>query len=187
MKKVPKLRNLEIEEAKRILDEEEIKYEDEIKKSFSILKIDRIVKTDPKEGSNLNKNDKLVLYKSRGLLPLLLPVLVLILLGLTFTYGSDIYKNIADQIMITGIKAPKIVVKETGIKTNGIACDKDFVLQLEEPNVKNGIAYYEYCINDTKGTKGCEWKTTTTNNIVVSENGHKYVSVRIIDEKSNSY
>ena len=184
-KTVPNLRGLEEKEAKKKLNEIGIKYEDEIEKTFSFLSKGKIVKTDPEKDSEIEENEKVTLYKSRGPLLIVLTLLILLVAGLSLSLSRGVFRSIIDQNIITGIKAPKVIIKDTGIKKDKIACAKDLVLQIENPNTKKKIVYYEYCINSQKGTKGCVWKSTTTNNIEVTENGHKYVSVRAIDEDGN--
>ena len=183
MKKVvPNLRGLKEEEAKKILDEEGIKYEENIEKVFSFLGKDKIVKTEPKE--NTEVEGKVVLFKSRGPALIIIFLVALVLAGLSLTLGQGVYRSIVNHELITGMKAPKVIIKDTGIKKDKIGCFKDTVLQIENTSNKK-IAYYEYCIKEEKGTKGCVWKSTTTNNIVVAENGHKWVNVRAIDENGN--
>ena len=183
MKKViPNLRGIELEEAKKILDEQGIKYEDEVEKSFSFLGKDKIVKTSPK--AEEETEDKVKLYVSRGPLIPIIILVGLVLTGLSLTLGQGVYRSIVNHELITGMKAPKIRIKETEVKKDKLSCFKDTVIQIENTSNKK-MAYYEYCIKDEKGTKGCEWKSTTTNNIVVAENGHKYVNVRGIDEDGN--
>ena len=185
MKKIiPNLRNLELEEGKEILDKEKIKYEDEVEKSFSILSKGKIIKTNPKANEEIDSNEKVKIYVSKGPLLLIIFLIALVLTGLSLTLGRGVYNSIVNNEIITGMKAPKVILKESNIKKDKLACFQKTVLQIENTSNKK-MVYYEYCIKNEKGTKGCEWKSTTTNNIVVAENGHKYVSVRGIDEDGN--
>ncbi len=174
--KMPDLTGIKIDKAKEILEDNMIDYDDDIRGVFSFKKRGVVVKTEPKYGDTIKKNEKVVLYQSNGILLCLLPVFLLILLLSGISTFSDLGKN--------GITPPELMVEP--IIEEGQTYRKTAIVKVTKDSVsKNKITHYNYCITTENNTKNCNWKDTYTKNVEVYDNGHQYVFVRGVDEKNN--
>ena len=176
--RIPDLEGKKVEDGKKILEEANIRYEEETEKVYS-LKIGKgkIVKTEPEKGKEY-KDKKVVIYESKSKALMLIMALVLLVVGLTgLTYGRDIVENINEQIikMGGGIGKPKISVK------GGWQKEELFKIVKDAPSSKK-IEYYEYCVVE-KVKDECEWKKTYTKNGIITRKGHGYVKVRGVNEE----
>ena len=115
-KKVPNLKGKKLEEGRKILEQESIKYVEETKRCFSITTtMDRIVKTKPASGKEIDDKEKVVIYQSRNkLIPLMLVLIAFFSWGIAF--GKGVYDTISEQIIeiMDGyyIGAPKLDAEE---------------------------------------------------------------------------
>ena len=114
---------MDVEEAKELLEDNEILFQEKTKKKFSIKeKTGTIVKAE------VDKETKeVVLYESnRGILVMPMLLVGLMLLGLSVTYGTGIYESIQEQILeIMGIGAPELEAEEGWGKTRLVKVVKD--------------------------------------------------------------
>ena len=178
MKKIPDLRGLSVDEAKDVLDSKGIKYEKETEKIFSItVKKGSIVKIE-------EVGNTVILYESNRNLWLILGILaVLMLLGLSTTFGSGIYKSIKDQIIEIGEEDK---IGEPVLEAERGWGKKRKVVVVKDPETNKKIEYYEYCIRENLKEE-CDYEKTNIKGVVVTETGHKYVSLRaVLEDKTKS-
>ena len=136
--------------------------------------IKNVEKVEEKEKNNNNR---------KWLVLLLLFLLLMCTLLISITFGKGIYKKVENQIIETfNLDKPSSPVIEGGsrewAKTRTIKVKKDAY-------TKNGLSYYEYCVNTKNSTKNCDWKKTETKNTVVTITGKYYVVFRAVDTKGN--
>ena len=68
---MPDIIGMDIDKAKKILDEKGILYEDEVESEFSFKAKGTVIKTEPKYEERLNKDTKVKMYQSNGILLLI--------------------------------------------------------------------------------------------------------------------
>lgn len=159
--KIPNIRREKLEEAKEKLNTNGIKYKKEIKEKISLsIGKGKVISTEPPIGTEINKNDKVIINVSKfNMLPIIIIILLIILVSLI---GSSTISRIFSDDYPTIAKKGKDWVKS------------DIVYVVKEPN-KDKIKNYEYCITNKKSIKNCNWKDTFTKNTEVSQTGKWYV------------
>ena len=181
---IPNLKDKEVKEAKKILDKEKIEYEDETKKKYS-LTVDKgdVIKTEPEAGKLYEKDEKVVIYESKGKMLILFIILAaLIVGGLSLTFGKQILDSLNEQIIeITGgIKAPEIDLSGFKDENGNIVWTKNNKLKIQKPDKR--IKKYKYCIREEKSTKNCTWEETEEPIILIPGSGHLYITIIPVDE-----
>lgn len=174
--RIPDLEGKKVEDGKKILEEKNIKYEEETEKVYS-LKIGKgkIVKTEPEKGKEY-KDKKIVIYESRSKALMLIIALVLLVVGLTgLTYGRDILESLSEQFIKTGIREPKVDLEGFYDEEGKPMWTTENVIRIQNPDKK--IEKYKYCIRKTKDKKKCEWKETDIPVIEIPESGHIYITI----------
>ena len=167
-RRVPKIIGENIDDVRKILEKANIEIEKEKKKIDIFEKSGTVVKVEPKEETELKKNEKVVLYVSDRK-PLFLLILMFLLCGFAFLIGNG---TISTLINTT---APEIESKtHEWTKTGMVVVTKDAKMIDELKN-------YEYCVTNKKSTIGCNWQTTETKNAEIVANGKWYVYFRGID------
>lgn len=156
MKKMPELKNKKLEEAKKILDDLSIKYDDHEEKEFSFnVRRGRVIRTEPKENESIKKEQEVKIYVSKlSFLPLIL-ILFFLIIGI-FLF------NFVGTAIING--------RVTIARTYQGWVKSDVVYVTKDANI-NKLDKYEYCITENKTTKKCVWKETNTKNTELSETG----------------
>ncbi len=121
--------------------------------------------------------------KRKYLIILLLLLLLISIIGISITYGKDIYESIENQIIET-LKLNKPTSPE--IEGGSKEWKKESLIKVvKDAYTKNGLDYYEYCINSKESTKECNWEKTETKNVKISVTGKYYVTFRAVDKKGN--
>ena len=121
--------------------------------------------------------------KRKYLIILILFLLLISIIGISITYGKDIYESIENQIIET-LKLNKPTSPE--IEGGNKEWKKESLIKVvKDAYTKNGLDYYEYCINSKESTKACNWEKTETKNVKISVTGKYYVTFRAVDKKGN--
>ena len=167
-KKVPNIVGVSLDEAKEILEKANIEIEKEKKKIDIFEKSGTVVKVEPKEGTSLKKNEKVVLYVSDRK-----PILIIILLFLICALFMIVRKGTISTLINT--TSPVVESKtHEWTKTGMVVVTKDAKMIDELKN-------YEYCVTNKKSTIGCNWQITETKNAEIIASGKWYVYFRGID------
>ena len=156
-------------------------YKDGIKEEVKYTKEDKKIKF------TAEKKGEYILYgkdKNR-LLGLIITAAFLALMAVGQAAYSNIpaVKDTVDKIYntVTGKDTPTTFK----IKSENDDWVKKNLVAVETPSTSSdGIKYYQYCIIDSKDTSKCKWKKTTTQNVVVSENGIHYVVFRAVSKEN---
>ncbi|MCR5483423.1 MAG: InlB B-repeat-containing protein [Bacilli bacterium] len=157
MKRFPNIKNLHIDDAKEVLNKNNIKIKSIKKKiSFGIRK-DYVIKTEPEEISEDNKKITIFISKLR-----VLPIVLFFILGILGILSIRAYFL---------FKAPKIDQKD---KDNfSQSSEVEVIEDAEFPG--DELDYYLYCVSETNDINTCEWKRTDTKNIEIGKSGIWYV------------
>ena len=156
MIKIPELKNEKLDDAKEILSNAGIKYEENEEKEISLsVRRGRVTRTEPKENKIINDEQKVTIYVSKlCLLPFFLILLFLIIAIFLFSFVGT--------AIING--RPTIARTHKGwVKSDVVYVTKDVDVQK--------LDKYEYCITKNRGIGKCEWKETKTKNTELSETG----------------
>ena len=182
---VPKIVGKKIEEARKILKDENIEIEKEKKKIDIFEHSGNVIKVEPEEGSKLKKQDKVILYVSnrKPILVIFLLFLVCVLFG-NSTLGEMTIKGIEDKtIKVLNLNKPTAPEITGGSKEWALSR----VIKVKKDSyAKKGLDYYEYCITTNKNLKKCKWEKTSTKNVKLSETGKYYVVFRGVDKAGNT-
>ena len=178
---VPKVVGKKIEEARKILKEDNIEIEKEKKKIDIFEHSGNVLKVEPEEGTKLKKQDKVILYVSnrKPILVIFLLFLICVLFG-NSTLGEITIKGIEDKtIRVLNLSKPTAPEITGGSKEWALSR----VIKVKKDSyAKKGLDYYEYCITGNKNLKKCKWKKTSTKNVKISETGKYYVVFRGVDK-----
>ncbi len=169
-RKVPKVVGVSVEEAREILEKSKIEIEKEKKKIDIFEKSGKVIKIEPQEDEEIEKEEKVILYVNDKK-----PLLIILLLFLVCVLFMMVKSGTISTIINT--TAPVIESKTHEWTKSGmveVTKDAKMIDELKE---------YEYCVTNRKSTIGCNWNSTKTKNAEIGASGKWYVYFRGIDVK----
>ena len=169
-RKVPKVVGVSVEEAREILEKAKIEIEKEKKKIDIFEKSGKVIKVEPQEDEELEKEEKVILYVNDKK-----PLLIILFLFLVCVLFMMIKSGTISTIMYT--TSPEIESKTHEWTKSGM------VEVIKDAKMIDEIKNYEYCVTNRKSTIGCKWNTTKTKNAEIVASGKWYVYFRGIDVK----
>ena len=173
-KLVPNILGLELDIAGDILDDHNIKYNIEDKKIITFFRDKNCVaKTVPRVNKPIGKDEVLKIYPSKFKIGPLLILLIIIASCILYYVNTHLVSPLF-------FSEPTITQDDNGwtdSKVVYITDDADFNY--------SSVDYYKYCINKSKSSDSCDWKTTYTKSIRVSTSGTWYVWFKAVSLDNN--
>ncbi len=182
-RKVPNVIGVSIKEAREILEKVDVEIEKEKKKIDIFEKSGKVVKVEPREETELKKNEKVVLYVSdrKPVFIIVFLILLCVLFGRT-SLGRTIIRGTEDKVIrVLNLSKPTAPEITGGSKEWS---QSQVVKVKKDSYAKKGLAYYEYCVGTNLNK--CVWKKTNTKNVRVSKTGKWKVVFRGVDKAGNT-
>ena len=118
------------------------------------------------------------------LLLLFLLLFVFVSIGTTYSINEG-FKNSVDETIINTFRIDTPTAPVIG-GSSGKWSKKEVVKIIKDAKSYNGIAYYEYCMLESKDFSKCDWKKTETKNMVASTTGKYYVVFRGVSKNGKT-